>query len=79
MKIPSRAFRLTLKLEADNKHELANALINMAHQIERDQLTIGVSGGYSSGAIYELLTNPEQTHQRYFEQLQEYLRDKKEG
>lgn len=79
MKIPSRAFRLTLKLEADDRHELASALINMAHQIERDQLTVGVSGGAYSGAIYELLTDPAQTHQRYFEQVQEYLRDKKEG
>ena len=73
---PSRAFRLTLKLESDNRTELAWALRNMADQVDREQLTIGVSGGAYSGAIYELLEDPKQTHQNYFRQVQEYLRDK---
>jgi hypothetical protein len=74
---PMRAFRLTLKLEADDRRGMASALINMAHQIEREELTIGVSGGVQSGAIYELLTDTSQTHQNYFKQVQEYLRQKK--
>ena len=74
---PMRALRLTLKMEADNRAELAWALISMADQIEREELTVGVSGGPYSGAIYELLADPTQTHERYFQQVQEYLREKK--
>ncbi len=63
---PMRALRLTLKLEADNRPELAWAMRNMADQIEREELTVGVSGGPYSGAIYELLHDPAQTHEQYF-------------
>lgn len=42
---PSRACRLVLDLEADTPHDIASALYNMAAQIERDELTRGVSGG----------------------------------
>ena len=74
---PMRALRLTLKMEADNRAELAWALRNMADQIEREELTVGVSGGPYSGAIYELLADPTQRHERYFQQVQEYLQEKK--
>ena len=74
---PMRALRLILKLEADNRAELAWALHNMAEQIEREQLTVGVSGGPYSGAIYELLHDPAQTHEQYFRDVQAYLADKK--
>jgi hypothetical protein len=74
---PMRAMRLTLKMEADDADELACALRNMAAQIERGELTVGVSGGPHSGAIYELLTDPKQTHENYFRQVQEYLREKR--
>ena len=70
---PMRALRLTLKLEADNRHELAWALRNMADQIEREELTVGISGGPYSGAIYELLHDPAQTHEQYFRDVQAYL------
>jgi len=77
MSAPRRAFTLTLVLGADSLDEMAHALRQMASQVEREGLTIGVSGGPSSGAIYELLHNPEQTHERYFREVQEYLREKK--
>ena len=70
---PMRALRLTLKLEADNRPELALALRNMADQIEREELTVGISGGPYSGAIYELLHDPAQTHEQYFRDVQAYL------
>lgn len=79
---PVRAFRLTLRLEADTREDLANALVQMANQIDRDQLSVGVSGGPSSGAIYELLHNPNQTHENYFREVSQYLaaaREKAEG
>jgi hypothetical protein len=76
---PRRAFHLTLILGADSREELARALEQMAFQVEAAKLTVGVSGGPSTGAIYELLTNPEQTHERYFQEVAEYLRNKKEA
>lgn len=66
---PRRAFCLTLELQADTREDMVNALINMAGEIDREELTTGVSGGYSSGAIYELLVNPEQTHAAWFQHL----------
>ena len=44
----------------------------MALQIDRDQLSVGVYGGTDSGAIYELLHNPNQTHENYFREVREY-------
>lgn len=70
---PTRAYRLTLKLEADSREDLSNALMQMAGQIDRDQLSVGVSGGPSSGAIYELLHNSNQTHENYFREVHKYL------
>lgn len=49
---PNRAFRLSLALEADTREDMAWALRNLAHRIECDQVTTGVWGGPSDGAIY---------------------------
>ena len=70
---PHRACRLTLKMEADTPSELADALRQMARQVERDELTTGVSGGPSSGSIYEFTLDPAQTHDAYFAQVREWL------
>lgn len=70
---PRRAVRLTLVMDADSRHDLASLLLSMAEQIERGQITTGVSGGYSSGSIYELTEDPTITHDDYFAQLQAYL------
>lgn len=70
---PRRAYRLTLLLDTDSAGDLATALYNFACQVERGQVTTGVSGGPDSGSIYELLHDPGQTHEKYFEQVREYL------
>lgn len=75
---PVRAFRLTLRLDADTREDMANALMQMASQLDRDQLSVGVSGGPSSGAIYELLHNPNQTHENYFNEVRQYLAERRE-
>ena len=74
---PKRTYSLTLKLDADTLPELASALVNLGRRADRGELTRGVSGGPDSGYIYELLHNPEQTHETYFNQLNEYLARKK--
>lgn len=76
---PRRAVRLTLVMDADTRHDLASLLITMAEQIERGQITTGVSGGCSSGSIYELTEDFAITHDVYFEQVREYLRTKGES
>ncbi len=53
--------------------DMATALHNLAHRIERDQVTEGCWGGPSDGAIYELLVDPEMTHDLYHQKLREYL------
>ena len=76
-KAPIRAYRLTLKLDADTLSELASAMMNLSLRADRGELTRGVSGGPDSGYIYELLHDQAQTHETYFSQLREYLARKK--
>lgn len=71
--VPRRAFHLTLSLGADTKADLVGALESIALRVSRDELTIGVSGGVSSGYIYELLTDPSMTHQKYFADIAKHL------
>ena len=73
---PVRAFRLTLRIDADTRNDLVSALINFATQIDREEITTGVSGGVNSGWIYELLVDLNQTHETYFQQLNDYLESK---
>ena len=73
MKSPVRAFRLTLKLDADSREELVSALINLASHTDRGEITTGVRGGPSSGSIYELLSDPDKTHEMYFQEVRDYL------
>jgi len=70
---PHRAFRLTLALEADTDTDMAWALRNLADRIERGEVTRGVWGSPSDGAIYELLTDPSMTHDIYHAELRRYL------
>lgn len=71
---PKRALRLTLEIGADTREDMASALRHMAHRIEREQLGgHGTWGGYSDGGNWELLTDPTMTHERFFEELTEYL------
>lgn len=76
---PRRAVRLTLVMDADTRHDLASLLFNMAEQIERGEITTGLSGGDSSGSIYELTENLAITHDVYFQQVRDYLHNKGNG
>lgn len=78
LKPPVGAFRLTLLLDADSRADMANALRNMADRVDRDEVTNGVWGGPSDGAIYELLTDPTMTHDAYHAALRAYLDQRKQ-
>lgn len=73
---PKRACRLTLELQADTPRDLAGALMNMAADIDRGELSVGVRGGPSSGGIYELILDEAPTHNEYFAQVRRYLAEK---
>ena len=74
---PTRALRLTLRLDADNIEELAWSMRHLADQADRGEITTGVSGGSTSGWTYELLRDEAQTHEKYFADLRAYLVAKK--
>lgn len=71
---PQRACRLILEMQADTAEELASALHNFAHLIDRGEVSTGVSGGPHSGAIYELHLGTEPSHNEYFNRVAVYLR-----
>ena len=73
---PERRHKLIAVVEADTVQDLADRLENMARDIARGELTQGVSGGGTSGAIYSYKVNPEQTHDAYFKQIEEHLRER---
>jgi hypothetical protein len=62
-----------MALEADTRLDMALALRNLADRVEREQVTVGVWGGPSDGAIYELLVDPKMTHDAYHTALRAYL------
>ena len=70
---PHRALRLSLALEADTREDMAQALRNLAHRVECEKVTTGVWGAPSDGAIYELLIDPNQSHDSYHAALRDYL------
>jgi len=71
---PKRAYRLTLELGADTARDMAWALRNLGHRIEREQVGgAGTWGSPTDGANYELLTDQAMTHERFFEDLNAYL------
>lgn len=74
---PMRAFRLTLKLDADSSTDLASALYNLAHRIECGKVSTGCWGGPTDGGIYELLADAEMTHEKYFDAVRVYLDERK--
>lgn len=75
---PKRAFTLELKVGADSRKELADALCNFVDEIERDEVTEGAWGGVSSGGSYALRVDHSMTHERYVIELGEYLTSLKE-
>lgn len=75
---PKRAYSLSLALQADTATDLAMALRGLADRIERGEVTNGVWGSPSDGAIYELLTAPDVTHDSYHAALRDYLNKRNE-
>lgn len=70
---PQRAHRIVLDAGADTAEGLAWELRRLADRIERGEITRGCIGGPYSGSIYSYASNPEMTHDRYFQEVTRYL------
>jgi hypothetical protein len=71
---PRRRIELVLTLGADSWEDAADALFNLAQEIERGRLRgRAVTGGYSSGHTFESSEDETVTHDSYFAALDEYL------
>jgi len=71
---PQRAHSLVLSAGGDTAEDLAWTLRHMADDIERGQLTVGCSGSPSAGTIYSYRIAPGQTHDVFFQQVDEWLK-----
>ncbi|MEM8970936.1 MAG: hypothetical protein AAGD43_02575 [Pseudomonadota bacterium] len=74
---PRRAHSLVGVFCGDTADDLASCLERFADDIRRADVTVGISGSPSDGAIYSYRVTPEQTHDAYFAQINEWLSDKK--
>lgn len=69
---------LELDLHADTREGLADALRELAAEVESGKNPDGFSAGSSGGGTFKLTENPDQTPERYQEQLRAYLEQMKE-
>ncbi len=76
---PRRSHEFMCKIGADSQDALVRDLHLMAHDIERGELTAGVSGGYSSGSVYAYRHDPRVTHDSYFAELDAALEKRRRG
>lgn len=71
---PRRRVQIVLELGADDWESAANALWNLARQLERGECRQGaVSGGYDSGYVLKANEDEAITHDSWYAELQTYL------
>lgn len=71
---PRRTFELRIHIGADDWDTAMRALQDLADHIPaHGQACDMCSGGPDSGYWVQVIHDPEQTHERYFEQLDVYL------
>jgi len=68
-----RAHTLVASAGADTAQGLAVELRHLADMLDRGKLTEGCSGSPSGGSMYSYKIRPEQTHDEYFRQIDEWL------
>lgn len=79
MKKPRRAYKLTLELNADKLKDLLNSLEHIIFTIDVYDTRNSVSGGYSSGYILDIDIDETITHDKYMEDVRQYLATKKDA
>lgn len=73
MKVPERACRLQLDIQADTRDEMVRALEGIATAIDRREMSTGCSGGVHSGWTYAYVENDGPSHEEYQQQLKAYV------
>lgn len=73
MNKPERAYVLDLRVEADSLDDLIGYLRSFETELYMEQVSTGVSGGYSAGSIYSLKINEGVTHDSWWQEMQKYL------
>lgn len=82
MEVPKRRYEMVFTIGADGYQEMLSAMQNFIRFMEREYTGLaqnhhGVSGGPDSGYSYDITFNPEMNHERYFEELNAYLDEKR--
>lgn len=70
---PERGHVLQVTAGGDTLGDLVHELRHLAAQLERGHLTVGVTGSPASGSVYSYRVDPEQTSERYFRQVEDWL------
>lgn len=71
---PKRRFELTINIAGDTWEAVLHDLRDVATHIEdHGQACTSISGGYSTGHVVTVTERPEQTHEKYFAELDLYL------
>lgn len=73
--VPHRAVEVVIRLTGDSDAEIDSALHQIRTEMALRDGQIGpcVSGGYSSSWTITVERRPEQTHDKWYAELQEYL------
>lgn len=75
----NRAHTLIMTIGADTLRDLCGELREMARKLERGEITSGCIGGPSVGATYSYKVRPEQTHDKYFSDIEAWLTAEREN
>lgn len=70
---PQRAHVFSAEIQADTVRDLVFGLRAWASEIERGQLSTGVTGGPSWGGVYSYKHDAAVTHESYFACVDAYL------
>jgi hypothetical protein len=72
-----RAHTLIATIGADTLKDLCGELREMATKLERGEMTVGCLGGPSVGTTYSYRVRPEQTHEKYFQDIEAWLEEER--
>ncbi len=73
MKKPKRVYEITIHLSADSAKDIRGALRSIDLEFDRGGPRDMVSGGVDSGWTIECENNPEQTSEKFHEELEIYI------
>ena len=70
---PRRAFHLTAEIGGDTLADLEHEIRHLLECVQRGSRRV-TGGSPSGGGHWEVVENPEMTHERYFALVNEYLK-----